>query len=82
MNKTIQLEALVGTRYVNLPEFKKVIEDVTGKKVYTIVDEGYTEASRDFGTDCEILVEFANYEQYTIFYLKDNNNNYYITEIQ
>lgn len=71
---------IIGMRFADLQEVKNEIEQSTGKKVYEIVDEGTTEASAEFGTDFEILVEFEQEEQHTLFYLKDNSGNYYITE--
>ena len=74
------MDKIIGMRFENLEEIKRKIEELTNRKVYAIVDEGTTEATRDFHTDFEILYEFENYEQHTLFYLKDNANQYYITE--
>lgn len=75
------LNKILLKRYEKIKEIKADIEELTKRKVYCIVDEGRTDATNDFGTDCEILFEFENYEQHTIFYLKDNMNRYVITEV-
>ncbi len=82
------LESLVGKRYKTLEELKNDIEKltgITGKVVKTIME---SQSDRPAGTDFMIDLEFRKTlfpfevsEIYTIFYLKDNAGNYYITEV-
>jgi hypothetical protein len=73
------LEDLVGRRYKNLEELKCNIEALTQRKVKTII---YSESNRLDETDYMIDYEFEGFDDiFTLFYLKDNANNYYITEV-
>ena len=77
MRKT-NLNSLVGERFSTLEELKERIEFLTGKKVNTIVE---SESERPEGTDFMIDFEYEEWDIHTIFYLKDNNEKYYITEV-
>lgn len=72
------MERLVGRRFENLDELKNSIEEITHKKVGTIIE---SESDRIDGTDYMIDFEFGLFDIHTIFYLKDNANRYYITEV-
>ena len=61
------LEKLVGRRYANLELLKNDIEILSGKKVSTIME---SESER-----------FEEFDIHTLWYLKDNAGNYYITEV-
>ena len=79
--QTNNLNFLVGKRYKSILDIKAGIERNTEFKIENIVNEGRTSASDEFGTDYEILIEFASGETTTIFYLVDNAMQYYITEV-
>lgn len=72
------LEKLVGKRYENLDLLKNDIEILTGKTVNTIIE---SESDRIEGMDFMIDFEFKEFDIHTLFYLKDNGGNYYITEV-
>lgn len=72
------MERLVGRRFENLDELKNSIEEITHKKVGTIIE---SESDRIESTDYMIDFEFELFDIHTIFYLKDNANRYYITEV-
>lgn len=72
------LEKLVGRRYENLELLKNDIEILTGKTISTIIE---SESERFEDMDFMIDFEFDQFDIHTIFYLKDNGNNYYITEV-
>ena len=72
------LEKLVGRRYANLELLKNDIETLTGKTISTILE---SESERFEDMDFMIDFEFEEFDIHTIFYLKDNGNNYYITEV-
>ena len=72
------LERLVGRRYKNLELLKNDIETLTGKTISTILE---SESERFEDMDFMIDFEFEEFDIHTIFYLKDNGNNYYITEV-
>lgn len=72
------LEKLVGKRYESLDLLKNDIEILSGKKVNTIIE---SESDRFEELDFMIDVEFEEFDIHTIFYLKDNGGNYYITEV-
>jgi hypothetical protein len=73
------LKPLEGLRVKSLKELKKWIENLTNKKVVSIFE---SESEPIDGSDNMIDYEFKNNDEvYTIFYLKDNANNYYITEV-
>ena len=72
------LEKLVGRRYSNLDLLKHDIELITGKIVTNIIE---SESERFEELDFMIDYEFEEFDIHTIFYLKDNGNNYYITEV-
>ena len=72
------LEDLVGRRYATLEQLKNDIEALSGKKVNTIFE------SEDVFAELDYMIDYEFEEQddvYTLFYLKDNANNYYITEV-
>ena len=69
---------LVGRRFKTLDELKEEIEKITQKKVNSIIE---SESDRLEGTDFMIDYEFDLFDIHTMFYLKDNANNYYITEV-
>lgn len=72
------MERLVGKRFENLDKLKNSIEEITHRKVGTIIE---SESDRIDGTDYMIDFEFGRFDIHTIFYLKDNANRYYITEV-
>lgn len=72
------LATLVGNRYETLELLKNDIEIITGKKVNTIIE---SESERFEEMDYMIDFEFEDFDIHTIFYLKDNGNKYYITEV-
>ena len=72
------MERLVGRRFKTLDELKAEIEKITQKKVNTVIE---SESDRSEGTDYMIDYEFELFDIHTMFYLKDNADNYYITEV-
>ena len=72
------LKKLIGRRYANLELLKNDIEILTGKTVNTIME---SESDRFPEQDFMIDFEFEEFDIDTIFYLKDNAGNYYITEV-
>ena len=72
------LEKLVGRRYANLELLKNDIEILLGKKVNTIME---SESERFEECDFMIDYEFEVFDIHTLWYLKDNAGNYYITEV-
>ena len=74
----IMLEKLVGRRYANLELLKNDIEILSGKKVNTIME---SESERFEECDFMIDYEFEEFDIHTLWYLKDNVGNYYITEV-
>lgn len=72
------MERLVGRRFKTLDELKAEIETITQKKVNTVIE---SESDRPEGTDYMIDYEFETFDIHTMFYLKDNADNYYITEV-
>lgn len=70
---------LVGRRFADLKDLKNAITLLSGKKCITCIE---SESEREEGVDFMIDYELENDDEvYTIFYLKDNANNYYITEV-
>lgn len=79
MENLHKIEKMVGKRYASLDEIKKEIEKLTGVKVAEVIKSS---SERLKGTDFMLDFEFEDdSDVYTIFYLKDNAGNYYITEI-
>lgn len=79
MENLHKIEKMVGKRYTSLDEIKKEIEKLTGVKVAEVIKSS---SERLKGTDFMLDFEFEDdSDVYTIFYLKDNAGNYYITEI-
>ena len=76
--RSMPMERLVGKRFKTLDELKEEIEKITQKKVNSIIE---SESDRLEGTDFMIDYEFDLFDIHTMFYLKDNANNYYITEV-
>lgn len=73
------LNNLVGKRFETLEDLKEVISLLSGKKCITCIE---SESETEKGTDNMIDFEFEDDDDvYTLFYLKDNANNYYITEV-
>lgn len=73
------MERLVGRRYKTLEELKNDIEKVTNRKINAILE---SESERFEELDYMIDYEFIEQEDvYTLYYLKDNAGNYYITEV-
>lgn len=72
------MERLVGRRFKTLDELKAEIEKITQKKVNAVIE---SESDRAEGTDYMIDYEFELFDIHTMFYLKDNADNYYITEV-
>lgn len=72
------LEKLIRRRYETLELLRNDIEILTGKNVNTIIE---SESDRPEGTDFMIDIEFEEFDIVTIFYLKDNADRYYITEV-
>ena len=79
MKNLHKMEKMVGKRYASLDEIKKEIEKLTGVKVAEVIRSSSDKLK---GTDFMLDFEFEDDgDVYTIFYLKDNAGNYYITEI-
>ena len=72
------MERLVGKRFKTLDELKEKIEKITQKKVNSIIE---SESDRLEESDFMIDYEFELFDIHTMFYLKDNANNYYIIEV-
>lgn len=72
------LEKLVGRRYETLELLRNDIEILTGKKVNAIIE---SESDRFDEMDYMIDYEFEEFDIHTLFYLKDNADRYYITEV-
>ena len=72
------MESLVGRRYEDLDILKADIENISGRKVNAIIE---SESDRPEGTDLMIDYEFEPFDIYTMFYLKDMADRYYITEV-
>lgn len=72
------MKTLVGMRFDSLEELKEHIEKITNKSVRAIIE---SESERDEAMDYMIDFEFEVANIHTIFYLKDNANRYYITEV-
>lgn len=78
INKAVVLNKLVGKRFYTLDEIKNEIEKNADIKVSCIME---SESEKPDGTDFMIDIEFERFNIYTIFYLLDNDNRYYITEV-
>ena len=76
--RAMPMERLVGRRFKTLDELKVEIEKITQKKVNAVIE---SESDRLEETDFMIDYEFELFDIHTMFYLKDNANNYYITEV-
>ena len=76
--RSMPRERLVGRRFKTLDELKVEIEKITQKKVNAVIE---SESDRLEETDFMIDYEFELFDIHTMFYLKDNANNYYITEV-
>ena len=79
MKKLHKMGKMVGKRYASLNEIKKEIEKLTSVKVAEII-----KSSSDSIKGMDFMLDFEfedDSDVYTIFYLKDNAGNYYITEI-
>ena len=79
MKNLHKMEKMVGKRYASLNEIKKEIERLTSVKVAEII-----KSSSDGIKGTDFMLDFGfedDSDVYTIFYLKDNAGNYYITEI-
>ena len=72
------LEKLIGRRYETLELLKYDIEILTNKKVNAIIE---SESERLEEMDFMIDFEFEEFDINTIYYLKDNADRYYITEV-
>lgn len=72
------MKTLVGMRFDSLEKLKEHIEKNTNKSVRAIIE---SESERDEAMDYMIDFEFEVANIHTIFYLKDNANRYYITEV-
>ena len=72
------MESLVGRRYEDLDILKADIENISGRKVNAIIE---SESDRPEGTDLMIDYEFEPFDIHTMFYLKDMDDRYYITEV-
>ena len=73
------MEEIIGQRFANLTELKNEIEKLTNRKVATIIA-----SESDIVDNCDNMIDFEfenDSDSYTIYYLFDNANNYYITEI-
>lgn len=74
------LEKIVGRRYATLELLKQDIENLTGKTINAIIEsESEKYEYLDFMIDYEFKEQIGDVR--TLFYLKDNGGNYYITEI-
>lgn len=73
------MDKLIGKRFKNLKDLKTDLEKLHNCKVVNIFE---SESERLEDSDFMIDYELENdTDVYTIFYLKDNANNYYITEV-
>jgi hypothetical protein len=78
------LETLVGMRFSSLDSIADVL-----KKTFGAIDPRVFESeserleSQDFCLDASLdsRAEDGDYEDFVLWYLKDNDNNYYITEV-
>lgn len=74
------LEKLVGRRYANLELLKNDIEILTKRNVKSIM-----ESESDRLEECDFMIDFCyeddEWDIDTIYYLKDNAGQYYITEV-
>ena len=74
------LEKLVGRRYANLELLKNDIELLTKRNVKSIM-----ESESDRLEECDFMIDFCyednEWDIDTIYYLKDNAGQYYITEV-
>ena len=74
------LEKLVGRRYANLELLKNDIELLTKRNVKSII-----ESESDRLEECDFMIDFCFEDNEwgidTIYYLKDNAGQYYITEV-
>lgn len=75
------LERLIGHRYETLNELKNDIENLTGKKVECIEN-----GECDRIEDMDFVIDYYFNDEdvdvvHSIYYLKDNCGNYYITEV-
>lgn len=74
------LEKLVGRRYANLELLKNDIELLTKRDVKSII-----ESESDRLEECDFMIDFCfednEWDIDTIYYLKDNAGQYYITEV-
>ena len=75
----IEMEQLVGKRYATLEDLRCDIELVSNRKINNIV---ISESEQPYEMDFMIDYEYEDDDEvYTIFYLLDNADNYYITEV-
>lgn len=75
----VNMENLVGRRYSTLELLKHDIELMSNRKVVNIVL-----SDSDRYDDMDFLIDYEykdDDEVYTLFYLLDNANSYYITEV-
>lgn len=73
------MNKLIGKRFKSLKDLKDEISLLTGRRCVNCIE---SESERIEECDFMLDVEFENDDDvYTIFYLKDNANNYYITEV-
>lgn len=81
LSENITLAAkIVGRRYKTLNLLKKDIETTLERKVKAII-ESESERTEDMDFMIDYCFEDNEEEIETIWYLKDNAGNYYITEV-
>ena len=80
LSENIKLQGIIGNRYENLDSLRVDIEAYLHRKISTIIE---SESERLEGTDFMIDYCFEDDEDdiETIWYLRDNAGNYYITEV-
>jgi hypothetical protein len=75
-----KLRKIVGKRYENLQLLKHDIEILTGEIIKEI-----SESESDRLEEMDFMIDFyfenEEFEVHTLFYLKDNDGKYYITEV-
>lgn len=74
------LRKLIGRRYANLELLRNDIEVITNRNVKSIM-----ESESDRLEECDFMIDYCfednEWDIGTIYYLKDNAGNYYITEV-
>ena len=72
------MESLVGRRYKNIRDIENLLREQTGEAVYLYPSVSELLPTQDYLIDGEI----GNGNYFGLWYLKDNADQYYITEVQ